>query len=268
VPLGILNFKFTIRQNPLPKRRNNRNRKFSYLRHPAQITIDVLFNYLYYLPHTVESGPDSHPNQSGKDGECRNRRGKGIGGCHRFPCLGGTWTNVWGNLFSNSGGCMYSVVLLMAMSGPAADAPAGIFFHRHETNCSGCTGSACSGCTGYACSGSGCTGYACSGSGCTGYACSGCTGNACCGCHGSERHGFLGIFHRHHESCGCCGAQTSCGCSGAHACGCCGVAVSCGCCGAPVSTGCCGCMGSAPAAPGMGTQAPPVKMPEPPVKPK
>jgi hypothetical protein len=257
----------------LPKCRNNRTRKFPHLRHPAQITIDVLFHYLYYLPHTVESVPDSHPNQSGKDGECRNRRGNGIGGCHRFPCLGGTWTNVWGNLFSNAGGCMYSIVLLMAMSGPAADAPAGIFFHRHESSCCGCTGSACSGysacsgCSGYsACSG--CSGYsACSG--CSGYACSGCSG-----CHGSERHGFLGIFHRHKESCGCSGAH-SCGCCGVStSCGCCGSHASCGCCGvaanyAPVSTGCCGCVGTpAPAAPGMGTSAPPVKMPEPPVKPK
>ena len=73
--IGILNFKFTKHVGTARYGRHNRYKKFPYLWHPAQITIDVLFDYLYYLPDTVKSDPDSHPNQSGKDGECRNRRG-------------------------------------------------------------------------------------------------------------------------------------------------------------------------------------------------
>jgi hypothetical protein len=178
----------------------------------------------------------------------------------------GTWTIVWGKLFSNAGGCMYSIVLMMAMSGQATEAPAGILFHRHE-GCCGCTGH--SACSGYGCSGA-CSGYGCSGhSACSGYGCSGacyggCTGYACHGgCHG-ERHGFLGILgRRHRDGCGCCGSHKS------H--GCCGASVNAGCCGyvacAPApSYGCCGCMGSAPVAAGcMGSGAAP--MPKPPVEP-
>ncbi len=79
---------------------------------------------------------------------------------------------------------MYSVVLLMAMTG-TPDAAA--FGHRH--GCDGCYG--CQGCTG--CSGCyGCQGYAA----------------GCCGCHGERRH------KREHGCCGCQGYTSCCGCSG------------------------------------------------------
>ena len=118
---------------------------------------------------------------------------------------------------------MYSVVLLMALSGGAESPALG-----HHDGCSGCT--SCSGCCGgyvVTCGGcSACTG--CSGCcGCTAYSpCSGCTG--CTGdCHGGGgRHHFFGKLRSGHGSChGCCGGchgtvisyETCCGCSG-----CCG----------------------------------------------
>jgi len=115
---------------------------------------------------------------------------------------------------------MYSVVLMMALSG-GGEAPA---LHHH--GCNGCSG--CSGCSGYVSSCCGCSGYVSSCSGCSG--CSGCGG-----CYGGHHH------HRHHGCCGCSGSACY-GCSGCcgvavQSCGCCGVAVmSCGCSGAPVSS--------------------------------
>jgi uncharacterized protein (TIGR03000 family) len=128
---------------------------------------------------------------------------------------------------------MYSVVLMMAMTG-APENPA--FLFRKGGCDGGCHG--CSGCYG------GCTGYSCGG-GCYG----GCSG--CNGCHGGG-----GLFgkKRNHGCCGCCGGGYG-GCYG----GCTGY-VECGCCGGGYG-GCTGCwgggysmpMGGAP----MGTPMPP-----------
>ncbi len=84
---------------------------------------------------------------------------------------------------------MYSVVLLMALSG-GAETPAAHY---------GCQG-ACYG--GKACHG----GYACNGGhGCRGQrACHGCDGG-CYGCDGGRRFG-----HRRNKDCGCCGVQHAC----------------------------------------------------------
>jgi hypothetical protein len=149
---------------------------------------------------------------------------------------------------------MYSIVLMMAMSGSAAEAPT---WGRH--NCHGCTGASASyGCSGGAsCHGGrggflglrhrehGCHGgNSCSGGyGCTGAVmaaapvaaytgCTGCTGGHAChggghSCHGGGHSchgggGFLGLFHRHG---GCHGGGHSC--NGGYAaanCGCCGSA--------------------------------------------
>lgn len=146
---------------------------------------------------------------------------------------------------------MYSMVMVMAMSSPAA-LPAGCF-----GKCSGsCHGAvACSGysCSGYSCSGSACSGSRCHGlfsrrsscSGCTGWAhcsssrchgsrCSGsctgtvvaCTGSACTGCNGGHR----GLFS--------CFKRSRChGCNGCH-----GYVVACS------GSACTGCTGAAPAA--------------------
>jgi uncharacterized protein (TIGR03000 family) len=96
---------------------------------------------------------------------------------------------------------MYSVVLLMAMTGTPDTAA---FGHRH-----GCDG----GCQG--CYGGGCTGYEA----------------GCCGCHGG---GGRGKKHRGH---GCSGGCSGChgGCMGASAgcCGCTGMPM--GCYGAPMA---------------------------------
>ena len=132
---------------------------------------------------------------------------------------------------------MYSVVLLMALSG--GEAPA----LGHHDGCSGCTGYvSCSGCCG-GCSGcSGCCGgYVVSCTGCSGCcggwashsACTGCSGD----CHGSKHH-FFGKHRHGHGSChGCCG-------------GCHGTVISYGTCG-----GCSGCCGGTVVVPA----APPVK---------
>jgi hypothetical protein len=128
---------------------------------------------------------------------------------------------------------MYSVVLLMALSGSQAPALG------HHDGCSGCTGNAsCSGCCGgYVVTGTGCSGCCggCSGwatSSCTG--CSGCTG--CTGdCHGGGRHHFFGKHRLGHGSChGCCG-------------GCSGTVISYDTCGG--CSGCCGGTAVVPAAP-------------------
>jgi hypothetical protein len=109
---------------------------------------------------------------------------------------------------------MYSVVLLMALSGSAGSPAFG-----HHDGCSGCAGYAsCSGCCGgyvmTCCGGSACTG--CCG-GCSGYAsCTGCSGD----CHGKTRHHFFGKHRQSHGCCGgCCGGtvisyDTCGGCSG------------------------------------------------------
>ncbi len=106
---------------------------------------------------------------------------------------------------------MYSVVLMMALSG-GADATA--FGH----GCSGCSGSSChggghgglfrkhhGGCSGSACSGSVCNGSSCSG------AVASCNGSGCNGCNGGH-----GLFRRHHNR--CCGTAVTCtgsyGCAG------------------------------------------------------
>jgi len=100
---------------------------------------------------------------------------------------------------------MYSVVLMMAMSGGAETTE---FGHRRG----GCDG-ACYGCNG--CTGGGCTGTCNGGGGCCGgSACNGC--NGCNGCEGG-RGGFLGLFHRRRDNgCGCCGTPVTCygGCGG------------------------------------------------------
>jgi uncharacterized protein (TIGR03000 family) len=105
---------------------------------------------------------------------------------------------------------MYSVVLMMALSG-SADVPA--FGHRHGGGCCGEV-AAC--------------GCACAPAPVCGCACA----PAACGCEG-RRHrlcgGGGGLFRRHN---GCCG-QVACGsCAPAPACGCCGaVATACATCG-------------------------------------
>ena len=87
---------------------------------------------------------------------------------------------------------MYSVVLMMAMTGP--DAPAGLF-HKHNSGCCGCQG----------------------------YAASSCGGEMACGCQGGGGRG--GLFHKNRGHGGCMG-----GCGGYSAgCGCCGQMASCGC---------------------------------------
>jgi uncharacterized protein (TIGR03000 family) len=101
---------------------------------------------------------------------------------------------------------MYSVVLLMALSG-GAEAPEGLF---HKNSC--CGGSSCHG--GYVVS------SCCGGGGCHG----GYVMSSCCGgsCHGSGHHHGGGLFsgmHHHKSSCcggysSCCGGWTSC-CGGA-----------------------------------------------------
>ena len=122
---------------------------------------------------------------------------------------------------------MYSVVLLMALSG-GGDVPA----FGHHDGCSGCTGyvSCCGCCGGYVVSCSGCSG--CCGGWASHSACTGCSGD----CHGSKHH-FFGKHRHSHSSCcgGCCG-------------GCHGTVISYDTCG-----GCSGCWGTAvaPATPGV-----------------
>jgi len=90
---------------------------------------------------------------------------------------------------------MYSVVLMMALSG-GADTPA--LGHRHS--CCGCEGSYAASC--------------------------GCEGSygGCEGRHHRERH------HRHHGCCGCQGESYGC-CGYVSSCSSCAAPVSCGCCG-------------------------------------
>jgi uncharacterized protein (TIGR03000 family) len=103
---------------------------------------------------------------------------------------------------------MYSVVLMMALSGSAAEQPAGLF-NRGCSGCSGCYG--CNGC------GGGCRGSSCGGcrggflfgkrggcKGCNG--CNGCSGYSCCGSCG-------GGYGCHGAGYGCSGASCH-GCGG------------------------------------------------------
>jgi len=117
---------------------------------------------------------------------------------------------------------MYSVVLLMALSG-SADTPS------LGWGCKGCCGYDCSGCCG--CNGcSGCCGYS-SCHGCCGGGHKMFGGHKCCGgCCGYDCSGCCGCCGGHHK--GCCGGGFKmfgghkC-CGGCHGCsGCCG-----GCCG-------------------------------------
>ena len=146
---------------------------------------------------------------------------------------------------------MYSVVLLMALSG-GAETPA--------ADCAGCYGGGCYG--GYGCNGGGCHGgglfshgcrggglfsHGCRGGGLFSHGChggSGCNGGGChggYGCNGGGCHGG-GLFHRGGHGChGCNG-----GCYGGYGCngGCHGAAV--GCAG---GAGCAGCEGAPAPAP-------------------
>ncbi|HEV3256310.1 MAG TPA: TIGR03000 domain-containing protein [Gemmataceae bacterium] len=94
---------------------------------------------------------------------------------------------------------MYSVVLMMALTG-SADVPA----FGHHNGCHGCYGGGCYG--------GGCYGSSCYGGGCYGSSCYG------GGCNGGGHH----LFHRRH---GCSGGGCYGGCSGywgGYASGCCG----------------------------------------------
>jgi uncharacterized protein (TIGR03000 family) len=108
---------------------------------------------------------------------------------------------------------MYSVVLLMAMTG-SPHQEAGLF---NKGGCQGCQG--CQGCYGSC------------------YGCNGCYGNSCCGCQG----GGGGLFGKKRRGNGCCGCQGGCygGCYGNSCYG----NSCCGCSGVPVSYSCCGCWG-------------------------
>jgi len=157
---------------------------------------------------------------------------------------------------------MYSVVLMMALSGGAESAD---FGHRRASDCNGCSGcsgavASCHGCTGSSCSGS-CTGtvvVSCSGS-----SCNGCHGSSACnGCDGGGRQGLFGrLFHRNRGS-DCCSAPVAChGCTGSHGCnGCSGTVIYQGCsgCTGVVTHGCTGCAGSV-VVPNTTTTPPPVK---------
>jgi len=150
---------------------------------------------------------------------------------------------------------MYSVVLMMALSGGAESAD---FGHRRASDCNGCSCSgavaSCHGCSGSysGCSGScsGCSGTvvysSCS---CSGSSCSGCHGSSACnGCDGGGRQGLFGrLFHRNRGN-DCCSAPVSCnGCTGYTGCsGCHGTAVYHGCtgCSGVVYQGCTGCTGT------------------------
>ncbi|MBV9123847.1 MAG: TIGR03000 domain-containing protein [Planctomycetes bacterium] len=148
---------------------------------------------------------------------------------------------------------MYSVVLMMALSG-SADMPA--FGHR---GCHGCTGAACCGsevmascgCTGgrarherHARGRSGCTGYVVEACGCSGgHARHARHAKGCCGCTGYVAPACGGCGYAA-SACGSCGAAVSYGCAGyaAPACASCGAPVSyaapaCASCGAPVMEG-------------------------------
>ena len=143
-------------------------------------------------------------------------------------------------LFSSGGSNMYSVVLMMALTG-GAEVP-------QSHNGGGCWGSSygCNG--GYSCNGGGCHGgglfrghggHGCNG-GCSGYAtvsygCNGCSGGYGCnggGCNGGHRLLGGGLFNRHRG--GCSGTVSSC---------CAPVSSCC----APVAAPCCGGVITAPA---------------------
>jgi len=114
---------------------------------------------------------------------------------------------------------MYSLVMMMAMTGTATDSPA--LFGKKGNSCCG--------------SSSSCTGYSCSGYACSGSSYGGCTGNSC--------HGGKGGRRDRHSSChggscyggGCYGGGyvSACGCCGTVSYGCVGGAMM----GAPATTG-------------------------------
>lgn len=112
---------------------------------------------------------------------------------------------------------MYSVVLMMALTG-GADMPA--FGHRH--GCNGCNGGGCwsSSCYGGGCYGGGCSGGGCHGGGMFGghfrhrrHGCHG--GSSCCGCSGGVNYGCTGSCNG--GGCyggGCTGGVIYGGCTG------------------------------------------------------
>jgi uncharacterized protein (TIGR03000 family) len=118
---------------------------------------------------------------------------------------------------------MYSVVMMMVMSG-APEMPA--FGGRGGRGCvggHGCGGAVAASCYG-GCTGAvvshGCVGNACYG--CVGHACYGCTGYACNGCHGG-RGGLFSRLRNHgcrggHACHGCYGGNACYGCAGGHGC--------------------------------------------------
>lgn len=107
---------------------------------------------------------------------------------------------------------MYSLVLMMALSG-SAEAPS--FGGRGCNGCNGCNGcwaSSCNGCGGSSCHGcNGCRGGFLGGlfgknkgcHGCNGYSCHGCNGYSCHGCNGYSGHSCNGCHGAVHN--GCCG---------------------------------------------------------------
>lgn len=125
---------------------------------------------------------------------------------------------------------MYSVVLMMALTGGAEAADFGGRGCGGCSGCHGCVGSSCHGCNGcHGCRGGLFSGlfnrcHGCNGChGCSGSVCHGCTGSSCHGCNGCHgcRGGLLrGLFHR--DRCH--------GCNGCHG----------GCHGTVVCTGCAG----------------------------
>ena len=227
-------------------------RHFRQFGHLPQITIDLGFHHLYYLSHILD--PPHSPHSPAWGGQPEVAFALRLRSREQALKTGRSWQE---SVVSNSftpGGCMYSLVLMMAMSGPAVEAPA---FGHHSCNGSSCSGSSCSGSS---CSGghhflghhhhSSCHGS----SSCSGYVSSGCHGgSSCSGSSCSGGHHFLGGHHHHNSCCGCTGVSTSCGCCG--------------------STASYGCGGGVMAAPPVGTVVPPattgnppVKMPEPPKK--
>jgi uncharacterized protein (TIGR03000 family) len=94
---------------------------------------------------------------------------------------------------------MYSVVLLMALSG-GAETPA-----AHGCNgCNGCNGNS-------SCHGGRSRGHGCNGCDCGGGRSRGHRNHGCCGCNGGYNHGCCGCQGYNYS---CCGAAPVCGCAG------------------------------------------------------
>jgi len=116
---------------------------------------------------------------------------------------------------------MYSVVLMMALSG-GAETPA--LFGRSKGCCSPCEPVSCCGCEGRRSRRS---------KGCCG-AVECCAPVSCCGCEGRRS-------RRHKSCCGCCAPAPACGCCGAvSTCSTCGAAPACSTCGAAPACATCG----------------------------